>query len=1251
MPVVLHFSDLHFGPHSRFAGQDPAEVGKRFFAQVREACVDKGLGEVELVVVTGDLTESARKQEFESARRFFEALVGELGLDRGRFCFVPGNHDVSWAHCKRVRINQEIEEFDDEELERRLHIEKMGPWNGFLADFYGAGEDPATRRSLGQGAFVHDHRDLRVSVAALDSCARETDRHHGGFIAEAQAQALMSEWRREGRRAWIKLLAVHHNPVADCEDNLREWVGWLGDQAEAKTLGKDAVLHFAADATGFEGRERLHAIAEDTQAQLVLHGHVHAAGHAPWSWRRGIKGQTQVVGAGSCGLLEHKLPGEQPVMFQLLVLDPAAHELNILRRVWEPRARAAGSVELGTFVDDPAIPRGGLVLDLGFPEGVMSPRPRPSSGPQVDRSFLGEYRMRLCGRHRIWELGAVHLGARRPATPALDDMYVPLRLGAHQELDEVKPGGEVITPYRLLQRHRNLLIRGAAGSGKTTWMRWSFRRLLEREDALPILIELRELARLWSQPGATGRQRNFDWWLGQWVERFVGGGWADALRAALTSKTGPRPVLMVDGWDELGDLGREFREQFDGFLAAHPRVLAIATSRPYGEQVPEHDDRFEAVEVQPLSDAEMGELVRLFFAKVYEGSEAEVAEEVERFVRALDAAEQAKSLGRTPLLLVMMLIIGRGRPLPDRRHKLYEFCIEQLLDAHPGKRVQDGAQVASWQWAPADFDSRLRAVAKLALWMHENRGSARAGRLAVAKREALAAQLPRAWSTSERHGFLAWLVASSGLMVDFSDEALSFAHLGFQEYLAAWQLEVDCEGAPARIELCRRLARDVSWWETLRLWSALVEGRSLARLEPVLVDLLEAGDVEYWLAGAIHADGVGAGVFDRWLELLPRAVLPLGEWSAATAAAAWRTSRQTERRARIAERLRGEVQDASWLDWWRLARWWRRAELDGYLNWPAEDTPAGIIVRTTEKLKVSREQVAWGRIWMASSPLWCGAQLPLLALRLWPNRRMWIACVLQDRLGSRGPVDLAELERWRWSRLRGRSVGAVLPDCTRRYVERVVEFGTVERELWLALEQARYVASFEVGNVTSVDRDRVRPVTLARELGDAHRAANALARDSANRAAQWGDCLFDEDLAGQSLGFVGVRTMFAQALDDEPLVRLLSKACRLSLANAAPDDELHVLCASFDGDPLWPALARHLARASSAEDRRLLEELAAHPERREGVVGLGLEYWVRGDVLLPDGSQRTLEQLGEALPLLDEVPLELDISELLDSAL
>jgi hypothetical protein len=45
-------------------------------------------------------------------------------------------------------------------------------------------------------------------------------------------------------------------------------------------------------------------------------------------------------------------------------------------------------------------------------------------------------------------------------------------------------------------------------------------------------------------------------------------------------------VLLIDGWDELGDLGEEVREKLAGFLEIFPRVLAVVTSRPYGEGRP-----------------------------------------------------------------------------------------------------------------------------------------------------------------------------------------------------------------------------------------------------------------------------------------------------------------------------------------------------------------------------------------------------------------------------------------------------------------------------------------------------------------------------------------------------------------------------------------------------------------------------------------------------------------------------------------
>lgn len=188
---ILHLSDLHFGPHSRFAGEDVRRLVRLHLQALDEARPALGAGvdeRVRLVIITGDIAEAARPREYEEARAFFTLLAGELGLAPRYVVFVPGNHDVSWNATKKVVLEQDDEGFGNAERDRRILEVKLKSYERFLEGFYGNDEQRRVQ-ALGHGAFVHSFPELRVAVAALNSCERESHLVQGGHLgAPACAQ-------------------------------------------------------------------------------------------------------------------------------------------------------------------------------------------------------------------------------------------------------------------------------------------------------------------------------------------------------------------------------------------------------------------------------------------------------------------------------------------------------------------------------------------------------------------------------------------------------------------------------------------------------------------------------------------------------------------------------------------------------------------------------------------------------------------------------------------------------------------------------------------------------------------------------------------------------------------------------------------------------------------------------------------------------------------------------------------------------
>lgn len=397
------------------------------------------------------------------------------------------------------------------------------------------------------------------------------------------------------------------------------------------------------------------------------------------------------------------------------------------------------------------------------------------------------------------------------------------------------------------------MIIGNAGSGKTTWMKWKFRQLIQSRTAVPFILELRAVAAGWSNRADV--ERTIEAFLADEMETCGVVGWEAALAEVLDGQGGPRPVLLVDGWDELGDLGERVRARLVEFRAAHKRVAIVVSSRPYGESHPSGSERFETLEIQPLDDAEVRLLAHKFHRRVHGEEETAAEKSTGDFTTRLAAVPEAQALGRMALLLTMMLLLSREGPLPYKRHKLYLACVRNLLEARPALRESEGAQLRRDEWRPPDQDARLRAVSEMAYRMQSD-GYKKSSRGPIVRSpEEVSLLLPGSWTEEQRAGFRLWLINSAGVLVDRSDGAITFAHLSFQEFLSAHYLFATYEG-DARIAAVLAHANDLNWGETLRLWAALTGDLSPEKLAPVLTALRREPH-SFWLAGSILADGTG----------------------------------------------------------------------------------------------------------------------------------------------------------------------------------------------------------------------------------------------------------------------------------------------------------------------------------------------------------------------------------------------------------
>ncbi|MER7176414.1 NACHT domain-containing protein [Streptomyces mesophilus] len=467
---------------------------------------------------------------------------------------------------------------------------------------------------------------------------------------------------------------------------------------------------------------------------------------------------------------------------------------------------------------------------------------RLGSQSAADAGFEEQYAAHIAKKHssltifgvdltesRQWPLDTAYLSLKTASAPVYTEM------DANEFLmndDWAPPTVRSVTQpaEQALSGHTRILLRGHAGSGKTTLVQW-LAVTTARQDRLtgelahligrvPFVLPLRTLTRKGADlpPPA-----DFLRAVGSPLTGAQPAGWADRVLAA------GRGLLLIDGMDEVPEQERvRAHGWLTDLLSAYPDNLCLVTSRPSAVR----ENWLGAEEFTELTLAPMGrENLAVFVDRWHQAAGADPA----LGAALLDAIRTKQDLGRlatNPLMCALICALHRERRgfLPRGRKALYDAALSMLLERRDRERDMPGTGLE------LDEESQTELLQKLAYWLIRNGRSEMDRADALAQLERLLPAMPYVAEQGAADTVLRHLLDRSGLLLEPSADSVQFVHRTFQDYL----------GARAAVEerdfdLLLGQAHLDQWEDVLRMAVAHARPDERARL---LTGLTERGDRE-----------------------------------------------------------------------------------------------------------------------------------------------------------------------------------------------------------------------------------------------------------------------------------------------------------------------------------------------------------------------------------------------------------------------
>lgn len=436
--------------------------------------------------------------------------------------------------------------------------------------------------------------------------------------------------------------------------------------------------------------------------------------------------------------------------------------------------------------------------------------------------FGRRYRAHLLAELRYIDLRGL---AGRFYTPELSEVYVdvavqprdPSRISSSDltadGLADLPGAGQRRLLADLLGRPqpRALAVIGAPGSGKTTLLRHTARELCLRSRGqsprIPVLLYLRDHA----ETIVTDPKVALPALVGTVLDRYglaEPTGWLDGrLRAGDC-------VVLLDGLDEVArQQDRLAVSEWVGTqVLRYPGNDFVVTSRPLGYQSTPVEAAI-ALQVQPFTDEEVSRFVHAWYLAMERHSTGALGPDISRRADAeaddllarLRESPALRELTVNPLLLTMIATVHRHHgALPGSRAELYEQMGQVLL-----WRRQAAKKLAVEPRGPQK--ERIMRLLAFEMMRRQVRDLSTAEAVAIVRPALRRAVKDQAVTAGE---FLDD-AASSGLFIERENGVRAFAHLTFQEYLAAAHIK----DKNLQASLADAVG-DVWWRETTLLYAA-----------------------------------------------------------------------------------------------------------------------------------------------------------------------------------------------------------------------------------------------------------------------------------------------------------------------------------------------------------------------------------------------------------------------------------------------